>query len=87
MIIWVSIVFINHQSHYLTSHVITVTASPIGTDGYKFTTLIEVFISLGDMLHSFASSKNDDELKNLCLVLFKNINIKHFKIFRSAIYR
>ena len=43
----------------------------IGTDGYKSTSTKELFISLGDLLHSYASSKNDSEFKTLCLILFQ----------------
>ena len=45
--------------------IITATASSIGTDGYKFTASKEICISLGDLFHSFASSKNEDEFKTL----------------------
>ena len=51
--------------------IITTTASSIGTDGYKFTTSKEVYISLGDIFHSFASSTNEYEFKTLCFILFK----------------
>ena len=51
--------------------IITATASSIGTDGYKFATSKEVCISLGDIFHSFASSTDVDEIKTLCLFLFK----------------
>ena len=51
--------------------IITATDSSIGTDGYKFTTSKEVRISLGDIFYSFASSKNVNEFKTLCLFLFK----------------
>ena len=44
---------------------ITAAAPMIETDGYKFTTSKEVFISLGDIFHSLASSTNKDELKAL----------------------
>ena len=43
--------------------IITETASSIGTDGYKFTISKEIWISLGDIFHSFASSSKEDEFK------------------------
>ena len=49
---------------------ITATASSIGTEGYKFTTSKEVCISMEDIFHYFASSTNEDEFKNLCLLLY-----------------
>ena len=51
--------------------IITATDSSIETDGYNFTISKEVCISLGDILHSFATSANVDEFKILCLFLFK----------------
>ena len=63
--------------------IITATASSIGTDGYKFTTSKEVYISLGDIFHSLVSSTNADEFKTLCLFLFKIGCItltKYFKV-------
>ena len=51
--------------------IITAAVISIVTDGYKFDTLKEVCILLGDIFHSFVSSINEEELKPLCLFLFK----------------
>ena len=61
----------------------TATASSIGTDGYKLTVPKKVCISLGDIFHSFTSSKNEEKFKTLDLFLFKVVCIvltKYFEV-------
>ena len=63
--------------------IVTVTASSIGTDEYKFTTSKEVYILLADIFHCFACSTNEDEFKTMCLFLFKAgciILTKYFEV-------
>ena len=41
-----------------------------GTDGYKLTTAYDIWTSVGDIFHAFASLTNLTEFSILCWLLF-----------------